>query len=182
MTDVTQLLEAAQHGDRHAAAELLPLIYDELRKLAAAKMAYENPGHTLDATALVHEAYLKLLGDRGFHDRQHFFRVAAEAMRQVLVDRAKRRRRVRHGGDHERVALFDVASIVDSQPDELLALNESLEQLAAIDPLKAELVKLRYFVGLSEIQAADELNISRATASRYWTFARAWLIQAMDES
>ena len=182
MTDVTHLLEAAKRGDQQAAAELLPLVYDELRRLAAARMAQEKPGQTLDATALVHEAYLKLVGDRSFNDRQHFFRVAAEAMRQVLVDRAKRRRRVRHGGDHERVALPDVASIADSQPDELLALSEALERLAAIDPLKAELVKLRYFVGLSEMQAADALNISRATASRYWTFARAWLIQAMDES
>lgn len=182
MTDVSRLLESAKNGDPQAAAELLPFVYDELRRLAAAKMAQEKPGQTLDATALVHEAYLKLVGDRTFNDRQHFFRVAAEAMRQVLVDRAKRRRRVRHGGNHERVALFDEASIAESQPDELLALDEALQRLAAIDPSKAELVKLRYFVGLSETQAADALNISRATASRYWTFARAWLIQAMDES
>ena len=182
MTDVTHLLEAAKRGDQQAAAELLPLVYEELRRLAAAKMVQEKPGQTLDATALVHEAYLKLVGDRCFHDRQHFFRVAAEAMRQVLVDRAKRRRRLKHGGDRERVALSDVASIADSPPDELLALNESLERLADVDPMKAELVKLRYFVGLSEAEAADALNISRATASRYWTFARAWLIQAMEAS
>jgi len=182
MTDVTQLLEATKRGDQQAAAELLPLVYEELRRLAAARMAQEKPGQTLDATALVHEAYLKLVGDRCFNDRQHFFRVAAEAMRQILVDRARRQRRVRHGGDRERVDLSDMASIADSQPDDLLALNEALERFAAIDPLKAELVKLRYFVGLSEMQAADALNISRATASRYWTFARAWLIQAMEES
>ncbi|MCA9140339.1 MAG: sigma-70 family RNA polymerase sigma factor [Planctomycetales bacterium] len=181
MTDVSKLIDAASSGDPQAASELLPLVYDELRRLAAARMAQEKPGQTLDATALVHEAYLKLVGDRAFNDRQHFFRVAAEAMRQILVDRAKRQRRLKHGGDRDQVALFDAASIADSQPDDLLALNEALERFAVVDPLKAELVKLRYFVGLSEIQAADALKISRATASRYWTFARAWLIRAMDE-
>jgi len=182
MTDVTQLLEAVHRGDQQAAAELLPLVYDELRALAAARMAQERPGQTLDATALVHEAYLKLVGDRTFSDRQHFFRVAAEAMRQVLVDRARRRRRVRHGGDRQRVGLSEVASIADTPDEDLLALDEALTRLAEFDSKKAELVKLRYFAGMSEQEAADALGISRATASRHWTFARAWLIQAMEES
>lgn len=180
MTDITQLLEAANRGDQLAAAELLPLVYDELRSLAAARMAQENPGQTLEATALVHEAYLKLVGDRNFNDRQHFFRVAAEAMRQILVDRARRRKRVQHGGDCQRVGLSDVASLIDTPPDDLLALNEALARFTEIDPPKAELVKLRYFVGMSEQDAAQMLGISRATASRHWTFARAWLIQAME--
>jgi RNA polymerase sigma factor (TIGR02999 family) len=180
MTDVSQLLEAANRGDRRAAAELLPLVYDELRNLAAARMARENPGQTLDATALVHEAYLKLVGDRSFNDRQHFFRVAAEAMRQILVDRARRRKRVQYGGDRQRVGLSEVASIAKTTPDDVLALDEVLTRFTEVDPQKAELVNLRYFAGLSEQDAADALGISRATASRYWTFARAWLIQAME--
>ncbi len=180
MKNLTQLLEAAKCGDQQAGAELLPLVYDELRKLAAAKLAQENPGQTLDATALVHEAYLKLIGDRGFNDRHHFFRVAAEAMRQILVDRARRRQRLRHGGDRERVSLSAAASLVDTPAAELLALDDALTRFTVLDPKKAELVKLRYFVGMSEQDAADALGISRATASRYWTFARAWLIQAME--
>jgi len=180
VTDVTQLLAAANRGDQLAAAELLPLVYEELRQLATAKMASEKPGHSLDATALVHEAYLKLVGDRGFNDRQHFFRVAAEAMRQILVDRARRRLRVRHGGDRQRVGLSDVASFAETPPDDVLALDEALTRFTEVDPQKAELVKLRYFAGLTEQDAADALGISRATASRNWTFARAWLIQAME--
>ena len=180
MIDVTQLLEAAQHGDQRAARELLPLVYDELRQLASARMAHEQLGQTLDATALVHEAYLKLVGDRGFNDRHHFFRVAAEAMRQILVDRARRRRRERHGGGRERVDLSDVASFAETPPDDVLALDEALTRFTEVDPQKAELVKLRYFAGLTEQNAAEALGISRATASRYWTFARAWLIQAME--
>lgn len=180
MTPMTRLLEAAQQGDQQAAAELLPRVYDELRMLAAARMAQEKPGQTLDATALVHEAYLKLVGDRNFNDRCHFFRVAAEAMRQILIDRARRRRSERHGGGRERVSLSDVASYAETPPDELLTLDEALTRFTEIDPQKAELVKLRYFVGLSEQDAAQALGISRATASRYWMFARAWLIQAME--
>ena len=180
MKNVTQLLEAAQCGDQQAAAELLPLVYGELRKLAAAKLAQERPGQTLDATALVHEAYLKLVGDRGFNDRQHFFRVAAEAMRQILIDRARRRQRVRHGGDRERVGLSEVASLVGTPAEDLLALDEALTRFTELDPQKAELVKLRYFAGLSEQDAAATLGISRATASRHWMFARAWLIKAME--
>ena len=133
MTDVTQLLEAASRGDQQAAAELLPLVYDELRKLAAAKLAQENRGQTLQATALVHEAYLKLAQDRAFADRQHFFRVAAEAMRQILVDRARRLHRVRHGGDRQRVGLSEVATVGAAPPDELLALDEALARFAATE-------------------------------------------------
>lgn len=179
MTDMTKLLEAANRGDQQAAAELLPLVYQELRRLAAAKMAHEKPGQTLDATGLVHEAYLKLVGDRGYSDRHHFFRVAAEAMRQILVDRARKRKRIRHGGEYERVSLSEAASVVELPDDDLLALDEALRRFSELDPPKAELVKLRYFAGLTEQDAADALGISRATASRYWAFARAWLIHAM---
>lgn len=180
MTDVTQLLEAAHRGDQQAAAKLLPLVYEELRNLAAARMTAEKPGQTLQATALVHEAYLKLCGDRSFNDRQHFFRVAAEAMRQILIDRARQRQRIQHGGDHQRVGLSEVASIAETTPDDMLALDEALTRFTEFDPQKAELVKLRYFAGLTEQDAADAMGISRATASRHWTFARAWLIQAME--
>lgn len=182
MSDVTHLLEAAHRGDKQAAADLLPLVYDELRRLAAARMAQEKPGQTLDATALVHEAWLKLVGDRGFNDRRHFFRVAAEAMRKVLIDRARRRRRQRHGGHFERVGLSEVASLADTPADDLIALDDALTRFNQIDPQKAELVKLRYFTGMSEQEAAQILGISRATASRHWTFARAWLIQAMEDN
>jgi RNA polymerase sigma factor (TIGR02999 family) len=181
MADVTQILNAIHTGDPNAAAQLLPLVYDELRKLAAAKMANERPDHTLNATALVHEAYLRMVGDQAFADRSHFFRVAAEAMRQILIDRARQRRRIRHGGNRQRVSLSEADPIAEAPPDDLLALNEALERFAAIDPLKAELVKLRYFAGLSEAEAATALGISRATASRYWTYARAWLIETLDK-
>jgi RNA polymerase sigma factor (TIGR02999 family) len=180
MNDITRILCAVEHGDARAAEQLLPLVYDELRRLAAAKIARERPDHTLDATALVHEAYLRLVGDRAYADHRHFFRVAAEAMRQILIDRARHHRRARHGGDRQRVPLNQAGPLVESQPDELLALNEALERFSAVDPLKAELVKLRYFGGLSEQEAAETLGISRATASRYWTYARAWLISAID--
>ncbi len=168
-------------ADRNA-AELLPLVYDELRRLAAARLAHEAPGQTLDATALVHEAYLRLAGDRPFADRRHFFRVAAEAMRRILIDRARQKRRVRHGGGRARVPLSDVEAADEADADELLALDEALDRLATSDPAKAELVQLRYFAGLSEADAAEALGISRATASRYWAYARAWLINALDES
>ncbi|MCA9172431.1 MAG: sigma-70 family RNA polymerase sigma factor, partial [Planctomycetales bacterium] len=135
---------------------------------------------TLDATALVHEAYLKLVGDRGYNDRQHFFRVAAEAMRQILVDRARRRQRERHGGGRERVSLSAASEPIGFSADDLIALDEALTRFTELDPLKAELVKLRYFTGMSEQAAAQALGISRATASRHWAFARAWLIQAME--
>jgi RNA polymerase sigma factor (TIGR02999 family) len=181
MTDVTRLIEAAQKGDRQAAADLLPLVYGELRKLAVAKMAAEAPGHTLNATALVHEAYVRLVGDHHFADRSHFFRVAAEAMRRILIDHARQKRRIRRGGDRERVPLSDVEVAADAPAEELLALDEALDRFARREPVKAELVKLRYFAGLSEEEAAIALGVSRATASRYWTYARAWLINALDE-
>ena len=181
MSDLTNLIEAAQKGDRQAAAELLPLVYDELRKLAAARMAAEAPGHTLDATALVHEVYVRLVGDYQFADRSHYFRVAAEAMRRILIDHARRKRRIRHGGGRERVPLSDAEVAAEAPAEELLALDEALDRFAASEPIKAELVKLRYFGGLSEEEAAAALGISRATASRYWTYARAWLINALDE-
>jgi RNA polymerase sigma factor (TIGR02999 family) len=181
MSDVTRILSALEDGDPHAAAQLLPLVYDELRALAAAQLALERPGQTLDATALVHEAYLRLVGDRAFADHRHFFRVAAEAMRRILIDRARQKRGTRHGGDHARVPLSDVEVAAETAAEELLALDEALKRFAATEPVKAELVKLRYFAELSEAQAAAALGISRATASRYWTFARAWLINALDE-
>jgi RNA polymerase sigma factor (TIGR02999 family) len=180
MNEVTRVLNAIEQGDPNAAAKLLPLVYDELRKLAAAKMAKERPDHMLDATALVHEAYLRLVGDRAYADRRHFFHVAAEAMRQILIDRARQHRRARHGGDRQRIPLDDAGPIAESEPSELLALDEALERFSVVDPLRAGLVKLRYFGGLSEQEAAETLGISRATASRYWTYARAWLINAID--
>jgi RNA polymerase sigma factor (TIGR02999 family) len=182
MSEITQILERMRQGNHLAAEELLPLVYRELRDLAAKKLACEKPGQTLEATALVHEAFLKLVVGNSFADRQHFFRVAAEAMRQILVDRARQHRRIRHGGDMKRVPLSEVEPAANSEPSDLLALNEALERFAATDPLKAELVKLRYFVGLSESEAAEVLDISRATASRYWAYARAWLINAVDEN
>jgi len=180
MADVTQILNAVEAGDRQAAADLLPLVYDELRKLAAARMAAESPGQTLQPTALVHEAYLRLVGGRPFHDRQHFFRVAAEAMRRVLVDRARQKRRGKRGGGRRRGPLAEAEPAAEAAPDELLELDDALGRLAAVDPVKAELVTLRYFAGLSEADAAAALGLSRATASRYWAYARAWLIDALD--
>jgi RNA polymerase sigma factor (TIGR02999 family) len=180
MTDVSRILSAIQDGDPHAAAQLMPLVYDELRRLAAVQLAKEKPGQTLDATALVHEAYLRLVGDRPFADRRHFFCVAAEAMRRILIDRARQKRRTRHGGERARIPLSEAELRAEPTPDDLLAVDEALERFAAVDPLKAELVKLRYFAGLPEAEAAAALGISRATASRYWTYARAWLIDALD--
>lgn len=180
MTDVTLLIEAAQKGNRQAAAELLPHVYEELRKLAAAQMAGESPDHTLNGTALVHEAYLRLVGDHKFVDRSHFFRVAAEAMRRILIDHARQKQSVRHGGGLERVPLLTAEAADTASLAELLALDEVLDDFASRDPVKAELVKLRYFGGFSEEEAATALGISRATASRYWNFARAWLINGLD--
>lgn len=182
MHDVTGILTAIEQGDPHAAEQLLPLVYDELRRLAAAQMAREEPGQTLAPTALVHEAYLRLVGDWHFADRHHFFRVAAEAMRRILVDRARSKRRIKHGGQRSRIPLSEKTPIAEASPEELLALDEALERFAVAEPAKAELVKLRFFGGLSEEKAAEALGISRATASRYWTYARAWLINAIDEN
>jgi RNA polymerase sigma factor (TIGR02999 family) len=181
MNEVSQILIQIQRGDLSAAARLIPLVYEELRLLAAAQLACEKPGQTLDATALVHEAFVRLVGDRNFADRRHFFRVAAEAMRRILIDRARSRQRIKHGGQRERVPLSDLEIAAEAPAEDLVALDEALDRFAIIDPVKAELVKLRYFAGLSEEEAAAALGISRATASRYWTYARAWLINAVDE-
>src|SRR5512134_3173668 len=177
MSEVTQVLEAIQRGEPKAANELLSLVYQELRRLAAAKMASEAPGQTLQATALVHEAWLRLTGGekRKWNDRTHFFAAAAEAMRRILVDNARRKRAQRHGGGQQRVEVPDLASAVTETADKVLAVNEALEKFAVLDPQKAEVVKLRYFVGLTIDQAADALGISERTAKRYWAFARAWL-------
>jgi len=181
MPEITQIIRALNAGDPHAAEHLLPLVYEELRRLAEVQMAGEKPGQTLNATALVHEAFLRLAGDQ-FADRRHFFRVAAEAMRRILIDQARQKLRVKRGGGRERVPLSEAEPAVEAPAEDLLALNEALERFAAIDPAKAELVKLRYFAALSEEETAAALGISRATASRHWAYARAWLIQALEES
>jgi RNA polymerase sigma factor (TIGR02999 family) len=185
MSEVTRLLDAAAAGDRQAAADLLPVVYDELRRLAAARLAGEKPGHTLDATALVHEAYLRLLGpgaDTRFANRRHFFAAAAQAMRHILVESARRKAAHKRGGGRAR-ADVDVADL--AAPDreaELLAVHEALDGLAAADPQAAELVTLRYFAGLSIPEAAAVLGIGARSADRVWAFARAWLRRAIDES
>ena len=168
MNEVSQLLGAIEQGDPHAARQLLPLVYDELRRLAAHKLAHETPGQTLQATALVHEAYVRLVGeaDPGWDNRGHFFAAAAEAMRRILIDNARRKRRPKHGGDRQRVQLDEACAVAAQPSDDLLALDEALTRLAAEAPAKAELVKLRYFAGLSIDEAADLLGISRATAKR----------------
>jgi RNA polymerase sigma factor (TIGR02999 family) len=187
MSDVTQILNAIDSGDPHAARQLLPLVYDELRRLAAAKLALEKPGQTLDATGLVHEAYLRLVRvpsvSDGWDNRAHFFAAAAESMRRILVENARRKRRLKRGGDRVRIRLDDVPA--PPAGEDLLALDEALARLATEDAPKAELVKLRYFAGLSVEDAARCLGISRATADRWWSFARAWLyekIQAGDQN
>ena len=183
MSDVTQLLEAAAAGDPRAAADLLPLVYDELRKLAAARLAAEMPGQTLQATALVHEAYVRLVGpDPGkpWNGRGHFFAAAAEAMRRILVESARRKGRAKHGGRVARVELTDAPAAAGDPPDDLLALDEALDALAREDPDKAELVKLRYFAGLTLEEAAACQGVSPATAKRRWTVARAWLFNALS--
>ena len=180
MSNVPRLLDAAASGDRQAAADLLPLVYDELRKLAAVRMSSEAPGHTFDATALVHEAYLRLVGDQHFDGRGHFFAAAAEAMRRILVESARRKGRVRHGGGRRRVELADLPTAIPSE--ELLALDEALDRLAERDPLKAEVVKLRFFAGLTVPEAAAALGISAATAERHWAFARTWLFAELNDA
>jgi DNA-directed RNA polymerase specialized sigma24 family protein len=208
MTDVTRILSLIEQGDPAAANQLLPLVYDELRKLAAVKLAQEKPGQTLQATALVHEAYLRLVGPGigsqesgvgnecrsssstpdsrdhrsaavpappSFSSRGHFFGAAAEAMRRILVESARRKQRLKHGGQHERVDLDSACAVTDGPSLDLLALDEALTRLAADDPAKAELVKLRYFGGLTMPQAAEALGISLATAERHWSFAKSWL-------
>jgi RNA polymerase sigma factor (TIGR02999 family) len=179
MHDVTRLLNAIAEGEPQAAAQLLPLVYDELRRLAALKLAQERPGQTLSTTALVHEAYLRLAGDAA-HDwdnRGHFFAAAAEAMRRILVENARRKQRLKHGGGRHRVQLADMAAPTGAPTDDLLALHEALHRFAQEDPVKARLVELRFFAGLPVEEAAHCLGISRATADRYWAYARAWLYE-----
>ena len=184
MSGVTRILDRVQAGDPKAAEELLPLVYDELRRLAAARMANEAPGQTLQPTALVHEAWLRLAGDaqQRWNDRQHFFRAAAEAMRHILVDRARQRGAQKRGGHLRPTELSDSKVPMVSADDELLTVHDALEQLAQRDPTSAELVKLRYFAGLSMPEAAEALNLPLRTAERMWTFAKAWLRKAIGES
>jgi RNA polymerase sigma factor (TIGR02999 family) len=182
MSDVTRILSAVEHGDPTAAEQLLPLVYDELRKLAAVHLAREQPGQTLQATALVHEAYARLVeGERrgssppGWNSRGHFFAAAAEAMRRIIIDQARRKRSQRRGGDLNRVSIDQIEIAAPETGADVLALNDALERFEQIDPTKAKLVKLRYFAGLTGAQAAEVLGISTTTADRYWSFARAWL-------
>jgi RNA polymerase sigma factor (TIGR02999 family) len=182
MSEVTDILSAVAQGDRQAASRLLPLVYDELRHLAARKLAHETPGQTLQPTALVHEAYLKLVAQGpGPHwdSRGHFFAAAAEAMRRILVDSARRKQAGKRGGGRRRVPLAEFHRVVES-PEDLLDLDEALIRLAAEEPAKTELVLLRFFAGLSTAEAADALGISVATAERWWTFARTWLYSELS--
>jgi RNA polymerase sigma factor (TIGR02999 family) len=188
MPDITRVLEEVRAG-RAGAEELLPLVYDELRRLAAARLAVEKPGQTLDATALVHEAYLRLAGEPGasatggprWDHRGHFFAAAAEAMRRILVDNARRKRAEKHGGGLNRHDAAEVPIAAPEPAEDLVALDEALDRFAAIEPQKAELVKLRYFAGLTIEEAAETLGVSPATAKRHWTYSRAWLFQALSE-
>lgn len=185
MSDLTQVLDAVGRGDEHASEHLLPMIYQELRRLAANKLAQELPGQTLEATALVHEAYVRLVDsdpERKWKHRGHFFAAAAEAMRRILVEKARRKQRVKHGGEHHRVELDDERLACSVPSDQIIALDEALERFGQEEPEKAQLVKLRFFAGLSIEEAAETLGISRATASRHWTYARAWLHDAIAAS
>ena len=176
-TDVTRILDAVRQGDAKATDELLAAVYQELRKLAAVRLSQEPAGQTLQATALVHEAYIRLVGaeDQSWGGRGHFFAAAAEAMRRILVENARRKGRQKHGGDRRRVELLEGDLAVNTPPDEVLAVDKALAKLATEDPLAAEIVKLRYFAGLGVEEAARHLGISRATAYRHWTYARAWV-------
>ena len=177
MSDITHILQAIEQGDPRAADELLPLVYEELRKLAAQRMTRESPGHTLQPTALVHEAWLRLVGSENpkFEGRAHFFAAAAEAMRRILIDRARRKLARRHGGGQERVELEEVDFAIEPDDDQLLALNDALDKLAAQNKLEAELVKLRYFVGMTNAEAAEVLGITEGSAKHFWIHARTWL-------
>lgn len=185
MTDVTRILQQIERGDDAASDQLLPLVYDELRKLAAARLANEKPGQTLQATALVHEAYLRLVdrtSDQHWDSRGHFFAAAAEAMRRILVDKARKKKTVKHGGQLQRVELPDAACSDDSDAEELLALDKALSKLQEKDWVKAELVKLRYFAGLTIPQAAEALGIGASTADKYWAYAKSWLRTEIEKS
>jgi RNA polymerase sigma factor (TIGR02999 family) len=177
MTDVTRILNSIEQGDEKAADRLLPLVYEELRRLASHKMSHEPPGQTLQATALVHEAYIRLVGEeaQNWGSRTHFFSAAAEAMRRILVDNARRKKSLRRGEKHQRVDLDDADLAIEEPSEDIIALDEALAKLAIEDPVKANLVKLRYFTGMTIEQAANILGISRATADRYWSYARVWL-------
>jgi RNA polymerase sigma factor (TIGR02999 family) len=180
MTEVTRILSAIEQGDPHAAEQLLPLVYDELRRLAAQRLANEKPGQSLEATALVHEAYLRLTNgeqEENWNSRGHFFAAAAEAMRRILVEHARKKARIKRGGDRQRLDLDSLQLAVPELGDELLALDEALTELARKHPDKAALVQLRYFAGLTVEEAARSLGISSSTADRHWTFARAWLFR-----
>ena len=181
MSDVTQILSAIKNGERSAAEELLPVVYDELRRLAACRLAHEMPGQTLQPTALVHEAYLRLVGDdeSNWDSRGHFFAAAAEVMRRILVDNARRKLTVKHGGERSRVPLEDFHRISES-PEDVLDLDAALTQFAVEEPDKARLVRLRFFAGLSTAEAASALGISVATAERWWVFARTWLFSELQ--
>jgi RNA polymerase sigma factor (TIGR02999 family) len=184
MSDVTRILSAIEQGDPHAAGELLPLVYDELRKLAAQRLAQEKPGQTLQATALVHEAYLRLVDveqAQHFNSRGHFFAACAEAMRRILVDQARRKQADKHGGDRLRIELPDDLAASDARSDDLVALDEALSRLERHDPDAARLVKLRYFAGLAHQEAAEALGISRGAADRLWALARAWLFRQLSK-
>jgi RNA polymerase sigma factor (TIGR02999 family) len=184
MTDVTRILSALEQGDTYAADQLLPLVYEELRNLAAQKLAQERPGQTIQATALVHEAYLRLVDGESaqrWENRRHFFAAAAEAMRRILIENVRRKKAERHGGGRMRVDLDEADMVSRSEPDELLDLDDALSVLAREDPESAQLVKLRLFAGLSVEQAADVLGVSRAGAYQHWTYARAWLNAHLQE-
>ena len=178
MSEVTQLLTAIDAGDGQASEELLPLVYESLRKLAGARLAHEQPGQTLQATALVHEAWMRLVGDgdkKAWNNRGHFFAAAAEAMRRILVDRARRKGRIRHGGQFERVDLAHVTIATEDSDETIVAIHEALEKLSQISPEKAEIVKLRYFTGMEHKEIAEILGVSEPTVRRHWAFARSWL-------
>jgi RNA polymerase sigma factor (TIGR02999 family) len=179
MTDLTRILDSLQHGDAKASEELLPLVYNELRRLAAHKMAQIPPGQTLQPTALVHEAYLRLVGNENpkWDGRGHFFAAAAEAMRRILIEDARRKSALRHGGGQRRLEISELEIAAETKDDEMLAVNEVLEELAKRDKEKAELVKLRYFVGLTLEEAAEVLCISVTMAKRHWAYSRAWLLR-----
>jgi RNA polymerase sigma factor (TIGR02999 family) len=177
MSDVTQILTAIEQGDAKAADKLLPLVYEELRRLAAKRMSMEPPGQTLQPTALVHEAYIRLVGSeaRKWNSRTHFFYAAAESMRRILIDNARRKQRLKRGAGQEKLALEDAEITMEAPSEEMIALDEALAKLASTDKVKADLVKLRYFAGLTLEQAADILGLSKSMAKRHWTYARAWL-------
>jgi RNA polymerase sigma factor (TIGR02999 family) len=185
MSDVTRILCAIDQGDSHAAEQLLPLVYDELRKLAAHRLAHERPGQTLDATALVHEAFLRLVEGQGtsnWESRGHFFSAAAEAMRRILIDNARRKAASKRGGDFQRIELANVQSLERPEEVDLLALDDALRKLELEQPEKAQIVKLKFFAGCTLEETADMLGISRATAQRHWAYARAWLFGQISDS